>query len=107
MAPSLHPSRPSVRGSDVPPARARASREELVAALERHGHVQHRVARELGVPYATLDRWLREAGVRRPRDLSAEEIRESVAAAGGVDEAARQLGVSSRGLKLRMAELGL
>lgn len=88
-------------------ARGRPARDELEAALVRHAHVQHRVARELGVPYATLDRWLRDAGIRRPRDLSPEEIRSAVQAAGTVDAAARTLGVSARGLRLRMAELGL
>jgi DNA-binding NtrC family response regulator len=93
--------------SERPEGRVRPSPAELARALARHANVQHRVARELGVPYATLDRWLREAGVLRPRDLSEEDIRRSVAEHGGVDAAARALGVSLRGLKLRMAELGV
>lgn len=109
LAPSPHHPTPVPRATEPPPPkqRARATREELFASLARNGHVQHRVAKELGVPYATLDRWMREAGLRRPRDLSAEEIRQSVEEAGGVDAAAKALGLSARGLRLRMAELGL
>ena len=82
--------------------------QELLALLEEHDFVQRRVAQVLGVSHTTIDRRMRELGLRRPRDLSAEELREaSRQADGDLDRMARMLKVSRRGLQLRLAALGL
>jgi DNA-binding NtrC family response regulator len=90
------------------PDRERPTAEELADALAAHEHVQHRVARALGVSRTTLDKWMRELGLRRPKELSREEIARACAAhEGDLAAAARSLGVSARGLRLRMTELGV
>jgi DNA-binding NtrC family response regulator len=92
------PSRPSQR--------LRPAREDLVRLLEQHGQIQRRVAQALGVPYATLDRWLREHGIARARDLDAAEVRAALDRTGGdVARAAEALGVSPSGLRRRVADL--
>ena len=87
--------------------RGQLDQQELVALLEKHDFVQRRVAQELGISHTTLDRWMREIGLRRPRDIPEEEL---VALAGetgdDLKEMARRLKVSPRGLKLRLASLG-
>jgi DNA-binding NtrC family response regulator len=95
------------------PARAHAHRtapsaEELVELLDRHDFVQNRLAKALGISRTTLDKWMRDAGVRRPSDLAREEIATALERFDGdLAAAARGLGISQRGLRLRMTELGL
>jgi transcriptional regulator with GAF, ATPase, and Fis domain len=98
-----------VSGASSPELAApvQADAATLRRLLEEHNHVQHRVAKALGVPYATLDRWLRREGILRPRDLDEATLRAALSGTATLPEAARRLGVSERGLRLRMAELDL
>jgi DNA-binding NtrC family response regulator len=101
-APSLEPAPGAER------ARGRPELAELLRVLDAHDHVQHQVARALGCSRTTLDKWMRELGVRRPKDVPEDEVRAAYRAANGdVDAAARALRVSSRGLQLRVTELGV
>ena len=82
--------------------------EELVELLDRHGFVQNRLAKALGISRTTLDKWMRDAGVRRPSDLAREELASALERTqGDLASTARGLGISQRGLRLRMTELGL
>jgi two-component system nitrogen regulation response regulator GlnG len=94
--------RPRPDRSDVPA-------ERLLAALREHGWKTGAAAAALGVSKTTLYALMeRTPGVRKARDLSAGEILEQRAAAGGdIDRMAAALEVSRRGLLLRMRELGL
>jgi len=77
-----------------------------VSALEAHDYVQARTAKALGVSRTTLGKWLRRLGIRRPADLGADEIRATLDCHGGdVARAAAALGVSERGLRLRLTAL--
>jgi transcriptional regulator with GAF, ATPase, and Fis domain len=89
-----------------PPPRAESPPADLRALMERHGHVKRRVAEALGVSRNHLDKLLEREGIRSPGDLSREEIAAALAAHGGAAAAARALGVSERGLKLRLRALG-
>lgn len=85
------------------------SDEALVAALRRNGFRIGATARDLGIARNTLYRRMEGCeGLRRARDLAADEIR-AVAAAhpGDLEALAARLEVSARGLRLRMGELGL
>ncbi len=87
---------------------ARPDEQELVALLEEHDFVQRRVAKQLGISHTTLDRWMQEIGLRRPRDIPEQELSALAEQTGGdLKEMARQLKVSPRGLKLRLASLKL
>ena len=94
--------RPRAERSDVPA-------ERLLAALREHGWRTGAAAAALGLSKTTLYALMeRTPGVRKARDLSAGEILEQRAAAGGdIDRMAAALEVSRRGLLLRMRELGL
>ena len=82
--------------------------DALRALLEEHDYVQRRVARALGVSHTTLDRRMRALGVRRPRDIEAQEIEQAAQQTSRkLDEMASLLRVSKRGLKLRMKALGI
>lgn len=82
--------------------------DRIVAALGEHEHSIRRVARSFGVSHSTVDRWMRELGLPRARDLDAATIEQALAGSeGAVAAAARALCVSERGLVLRMRELGL
>jgi two-component system nitrogen regulation response regulator GlnG len=101
---------PSPPSQPATPARSEQERPDeatLLALLEEHDYVQRRVAQALGVSHTTVDRWMRELGLRRAGDLGAEEIEAAAR------ECERDLGrmavrlrVSQRGLKLRMKALG-
>lgn len=68
-----------------------------------HDFNQADVARAVGVPYTTLDRWMRELGVVRPRDLRDDEIDAARRATGGdIAQMAKMLRVSVRGLRSRV-----
>jgi DNA-binding NtrC family response regulator len=89
-------------------ARDRPSREELELLLQDHDYVAHRVARALGVPRTTLDRWLRHSQILRPADLDRAAVESALLATGGnIERAADALRISARGLRLRLGELGL
>ena len=118
VAMALRSGRPidgSLLGPAVDPVRDRAlvpraapNADELVELLDRHDFVQNRLAKALGVSRTTLDKWMRELGVRRPGDLDGEEIAIALASnRGDLAATARGLRVSKRGLRLRMTELGL
>jgi len=88
------------------PDQPRPDADSLLALLDQHDHVQRRVARLLGVSHTTLNRWMRELGLRRPLDIPEEEIRAVQKETGGdLVAMARQLRVSTRGLKLRITAL--
>jgi DNA-binding NtrC family response regulator len=109
------PAAPAVAPAPAPPlaepdarGRPRPDRVEIERALEENNFNQTDAARAIGVPYATLDRWMRELGVVRPKDLSREDILAAWHKAGGdTPETAHLLRVSLRGLKVRMKELGI
>jgi hypothetical protein len=76
----------------------------LLELLEEHDYVQHRVAKALGISYATLDRRLKELGVNRATDLTDAAVAAARERTGGdVEKMARLLRVSVRGLRLRLA----
>jgi len=92
----------------TPPAKGRPELDELLRVLDAHDYVQQQVARALGVSRTTLDKWMRELGVRRPKDVPDAELLAAVRAHGrALDAAARALRVSLRGLRLRLTELGV
>ena len=104
------PSGPAVDPSRESPLARRSApgAEELVELLDRHDFVQNRLAKALGISRTTLDRWMRDAGVRRPSDLTREELAAALERSGGdLPSTARGLGISQRGLRLRITELGL
>lgn len=85
------------------------SEAQLVGALKAEGWGIAPAARRLGISrtslYALMDA---SEAVRKPRDLSADEIEGALADAAGDRQAAAQaLQVSERGLRLRMTELAL
>ncbi len=95
---------PAVEGRDwaVPP-------DALVEALRRHRWRVRPVADELGVARNTVYAMMGRLGIRRPGDLTRDDIFEALAAVGRPDAAAiaARLEVSERGLKLRMRALGV
>jgi DNA-binding NtrC family response regulator len=89
-------------------ATGRPSATRLLQLLEEHDHVHGRVAKALGVSHSTVDRWMQEHRLVRARDLAADAIRAALASAGGdLTRAAKALGVSARGLTLRIRDLGI
>ena len=102
---SARASRPS--HPSLPAPRGKPTREALLAVLEAHDFVQAKVAAELDVSRTTLDKWMREHEIKRPKDIGDEEIEAALCAAGGDHvEAAKRLGISERGLRLRLAGRG-
>ena len=99
---------PAVEGSSAPESLEGIDDRRLLALLAEHDYVQSRVAQAVGVSHTTIDRRMRKLGLRRPRDLSQQEL-EDAAQQTGSDLAAmaRLLKVSRRGLKLRAAALGI
>ena len=81
----------------------------LVEALRRHEWRPTAAARDLGISKTSLYALIEASPrIRKARDLPKEEIDGALAVNGGdLAGAARQLEVSTRGLKLRMTELGL
>jgi transcriptional regulator with GAF, ATPase, and Fis domain len=94
--------------SDPGPGAKNLSEADLIREMEAHDHIQHRVARALGISRTTLDKWLRELGISRPKDIPREAIEAALQQSGGdIELMARELKISVRGLKLRMTELGM
>jgi two-component system nitrogen regulation response regulator GlnG len=85
------------------------SEAELVHALREHGFGVDATAKALGVSRSWLhDRLNQLNGVRKGKDLRAEEIERALRDAGGdVALAAAALNVSLRALKLQIARLGI
>ena len=83
--------------------------ERVLSVLAANGHRLGRTAAALGVARNTLNNFIaRSDRIRRPRELTAAEISEALAAsAGDHGAAAQRLGVSERGLKLRQRDLGM
>jgi two-component system C4-dicarboxylate transport response regulator DctD len=95
------PSEPVVR-------RVRPSAEELAKLLDQHDFIARRVAEALGVSRTSLDKWMRELGIRRPSDIGLAEIEAARARfQGDMPSTAAALRISVRGLKLRLHELRL
>jgi DNA-binding NtrC family response regulator len=98
---------PSPPSGEPIPAR-NLTEADLIREMEAHDHIQHRVARALGISRTTLDKWLRELGISRPKDIPREAIEAAQQQTGGdIEQMARELKISVRGLKLRMTELGM
>jgi transcriptional regulator with GAF, ATPase, and Fis domain len=94
--------------SPAPPPVESIDAATLRRVLDEQDHVQRRAARALGIPYTTLDRMMQRLGIVRARDLDSAAISAALAAAAGDPaQAATALGVSERGLRLRMNELGV
>lgn len=80
----------------------------LLDVLRRNGFQLNRAAAELGISRSTLDRRIaRDPSIRKAKDLNEEEIKEALDGGTDVAGAAARLEVSERGLKLRMAQLGI
>jgi two-component system nitrogen regulation response regulator GlnG len=95
-------------GEPISAAKPAITEADLVRELEANDHVQGRVARALGISRTTLDKWLRELGISRPKDIPRDAIEAAFQETGGdVEQMSRLLKISVRGLKLRMTELGL
>jgi two-component system, NtrC family, nitrogen regulation response regulator GlnG len=92
----------------APPRRAGdPGDEEIMTALEKNRWEVAGAARALGVPKTTLYRLI-EGRVRTARDLAVDEILAARAEHGGrLARMAEALRVSQRGLRQRMAELGI
>ncbi len=82
---------------------------EIVEALRAHGYRIKPAAESLGLPRSSFyERLERCPLVRRPGDLSADEVRAALEASGrDLGRAAQRLEVSPAGLRRRLAELGL
>lgn len=93
--------RPAETPGTAPPSR------DLAEVLARADYSLTAAAAALGISRNTLKRRMATEGLRRPIDLDTGEIRKAVREAGSVHAASRVLRVSERGLRLRMAELGL
>ena len=80
----------------------------LLEALQRHGWEIRPTAKHLGISRTTLIALMdRCDAIRRPKDLTREDIDRCREETGGSMEAmAERLHVSLRGLRLRLAELG-
>jgi DNA-binding NtrC family response regulator len=98
----------SVPPPGAPHSRSNPTEADLIRELEANDHVQHRAAKALGISRTTLDKWLRDLGIRRPKDVTREAIEQALAEGqGDLERVAKTLKVSLRGLKLRMTELGI
>jgi len=99
---SSGPSQVEGRDWAVPP-------DVLVEALRRHQWRVRPVADELGVARNTVYAMMGRLGIRRPGDLTRQDIVQVAEALGRADTQAiaDRLQVSERGLKLRMRALGL
>jgi DNA-binding NtrC family response regulator len=91
-----------------PDPRTPPGRDELLHLLGQREYNHNKVAADLSISHTTLHRWLRALGILRACDLPEEPIRRAhEACAGDLRQMARELGVSPRGLRLRLRELGL
>jgi DNA-binding NtrC family response regulator len=95
--------------ASAPATRREPGDAELLEALRRHDFAVKDAAATLGVSRSWLYERLKSvAGVRQPGALTLEEIQACRADCGGdVAATARALGVTRRGLRARMRELGI
>ncbi len=102
---------PSKRPPQVAPRSRKPSEiseEELQRTLAANSFKLGPTAATLGIARNTLNTLIdRFPSIRRPRDLGRPEIQKALRAHGDVATAATVLGVSKRGLQLRMTELGI
>jgi two-component system response regulator HydG len=80
----------------------------LLEVLEQHKFVARQVASHFGISRTTLDKLMRELNIPRPSDLSIDDISQALQQTNQhIDNAAKLLKVSSRGLKqqLRILEI--
>jgi two-component system response regulator PilR (NtrC family) len=102
-SPAASPPAPSRTDHHTPPPRA-----DLLHLLEKREYNHNKVAAELSVSHTTLHRWLKALGILRACDLPAGSIRRAHELfRGDLRQMARELGVSPRGLRLRLRELHL
>jgi two-component system nitrogen regulation response regulator GlnG len=94
------------RAGDAPSA---IGDDRLLRALEEQRWSPRRAAAALGVPISTLYDLMRRSGsVRKAKDLAPDELERALQAAGGdVEQAASELRVSERGLRIVLRERGL
>ena len=79
-------------------------RAALLNTLKANDFVQRRAAASLGISRTTLGKWMQQLGIRRPSDVTDDEIQGALDACGGdVERAANLLQISRRGLALRIA----
>ena len=84
------------------------SEARLLELLSENDYVQSRVARILRVSHTTVDRWMREYRLTRPRDLTRDQLLEAAKQADyQLEQMAERLKTSKRGLKLRLVALGI
>ena len=101
---------PAPAGAPPPPRKSADLHDtELLAAYRAERFSTERTARRLGISKSYLNKRLAESpGVRRARDLPREEIRTALAATrGSVPEAAAQLQISERALRLQLRRLSV
>lgn len=102
---------PGTARFDPPPPRsappADAPDGDFEAVLLRHDHNLQAVAFALGIGINTVRRRMAALGLPRPRDIGPEALVVALEAAPTVAEAARRLRISTHGLRLRAAELGI
>jgi len=83
--------------------------DELATVLQEHAYQLGKAAKALGISRPSMNQLVdRHPTLRRANDLTAAEVMASQQRHGGdIDAMWRELRVSKRGLKLRIAELGL
>lgn len=83
-------------------------REELLAVLDEHQFNQTHAAAALGISRQTLIQRMSRANIRRPVQITQEEILHAILVhRGDLHAVAQQLCISVRGLSLRMSQLGV
>jgi two-component system nitrogen regulation response regulator GlnG len=83
--------------------------EDLIAALRANGFRRGPTAERLGISLTSLYARIDKCPVlRKAKDISADELRAALAACDGdLERVSERLEISSRGLKLRLRELGM
>ncbi|MGE0326955.1 MAG: sigma 54-interacting transcriptional regulator [Polyangiaceae bacterium] len=83
--------------------------DELLRVLREHDFKRDGAAKALGISRTSLYELInRSSKIRKSTDLTGDEIRTAISTAGGdLKRVASELGVSQRGLRLRMRELGV
>lgn len=91
--------------SRAPTLGAEAGELDIRAALAQCDYRLTATAELLGIGRNTLKRRMEAENIRRPTDIPPAEIRAVLQRSGSVANAARELGVSEHGLKIRISEL--
>jgi two-component system nitrogen regulation response regulator GlnG len=109
----LTPRHPAAPAADPTPSAADPTPDidtpdaDIPTALAKAGYRLSVAAEILGISRNTLKKRMDAENIRRPVDIGADEIAATVAREGSVRGAARALGVSEHGLRLRMGELAI